>query len=137
LTFSTRRTLRFATALFLLPLAVLSGCHRHRKTTSAPNTADYADNIHAAIGSPKLSILRWPNYSDYQKAVQTFYDDRDYELAWIRDLKPTPQANAFIQAFQQAEAKGLHPEDYDASRWPARVQQLEKIGASHDTANVS
>jgi len=137
LTFSTRRTLHFATALFLLPLAVLSGCHRHRKTTSAPNTADYADNIHAAIGSPRLSILRWPNYSDYQKAVQTFYDDRDYELAWIRDLNPTPQADAFIQAFQQAEAKGLHPEDYDASRWPARVQQLEKINAAHDTSNAS
>ena len=129
--------LRFATALFLFQVILLNGCHRHRKTTSAPNTADYADNIRAVVGNKHLSILRWPNYSDYQKAVQTFYDDRNYELAWTRDLKPTSQATAFIHAFQQAEAKGLHPEDYDASRWPARVAQIEKINASHDTSNAA
>ena len=137
MTFSTRRTLRFATALFLFHLVLLSGCHRHRKTTSAPNTTDYADNIRAVVAKPQLSVLRWPNYSDYQKAVQTFYDDRNYELAWLRDLKPTPQATAFIEAFQQAETKGLNPEDYDASRWPARVQQIAKINTSHDTSDGS
>lgn len=114
---------------------LLSGCHRHRKTTSAPNTTDYADNIRAVVGNKQLSILRWPNYSDYQQAVQTFYDDRNYELAWLRDLKPTAQADAFIQAFQQAESKGLNPEDYDASRWPARVQQIAKINASQNTSD--
>ena len=135
--FSTRRTLRLVTAVFLFHVVILSGCHRHRKSTSAPNTADYADNIHAAVGNSHLSILRWPNYSDYQKAVQAFYDDRNYELAWIRDLKPTPQADAFIQAFQQAETKGLNPEDYDASRWPARVKQIAKISSSHDTSTAA
>jgi murein L,D-transpeptidase YcbB/YkuD len=137
LIFSTRRTLRFAAVLFLFHVVLLGGCHRHRKTTSAPNTTDYADNIRAVVGAKQLSILRWPNYSDYQKAVQTFYDDRNYELAWLRDLKPTAQADAFIQAFQQAEAKGLNPEDYDASRWPARVQQIAKIRASRDTSDGS
>ena len=85
----------------------------------------------------RLSILRWPNYSDYLKAVQTFYDDRNYEIAWTRDLKPTAQANAFIQAFEDAEAKGLHPEDYDASRWPGRVQQIDRIRASRDNSNAA
>lgn len=137
MTFSTRRTLRFATAFFLFHVLLLSGCHRHRKTTSAPNTTDYADNIRAVVDKPQLSVLRWPNYSDYQKAVQTFYDDRNYELAWLRDLKPTAQADAFIQAFQQAESKGLHPEDYDASRWSARVAQISKIAASHDDSTAA
>jgi murein L,D-transpeptidase YcbB/YkuD len=135
LIFSTRRTLRFATALFLFHVVLLSGCHRHRKTTSAPNTTDYADNIRAVVGAKQLSILRWPNYSDYQQAVSTFYDDRNYELAWLRDLKPTAQADAFIQAFEQAETKGLNPEDYDASRWPARLQQIAKINASQNTSD--
>jgi murein L,D-transpeptidase YcbB/YkuD len=120
--------------LIFLPL-LTAGCHRHRRTTSAPNTTDYADNIRAVVTKPQLPILRWPNYADYQQAVTTFYDDRNYEIAWLRDLKPTPQATAYIQAFQDAGSKGLNPDDYDAWRWPARVQQIAKIAANHDTSD--
>jgi murein L,D-transpeptidase YcbB/YkuD len=135
---STRRTLRRTCISALAFVAILaSGCHRHRKTTSAPNTTDYADNIRAVVAQPQLSILRWSNYSDYQPAVTTFYDDRNYEIAWLRDLKPTSQADAFIHAFQDAGAKGLNPEDYDASRWPAREQQIAKIAASHDSSDAA
>ena len=133
----TRFAFRLAAAFFLVTLVLAGGCRRHRKTTSAPNTADYADNIRAVTGNPNLSILRWPNYSDYHEAVATFYDDRNYELAWLRDLKPTAQADAFIQAFQQAENKGLNPEDYDAWRWPERVAQITKINAAHDTSTAA
>jgi murein L,D-transpeptidase YcbB/YkuD len=127
------------TAVLALMLVALfaGGCHRHRKTTSAPNTADYADNIRAAVAKPQLPILRWPNYSDYQPAVTTFYDDRNYELAWLRDLKPTAEATAFIQAFQDAGAKGLNSDDYDAWRWPARVQKIAQIAATNDTSEPS
>ena len=114
----------FAAGLVLTALLFADGCHRHRKTISAPNTADYADNIQAVTAQKTLSILRWPDYSDYQPAVMTFYDDRNNEIAWTRDGKPTKQATAFIQAFSDAAAKGLSPEDYDASRWPARIQKL-------------
>ena len=110
--------------LLLMALLLADGCHRHRKTVSAPNTADYADNIQRVTGSKTLSILRWPDYSDYQPAVATFYDDRNNEIAWTRDGRPTKQATAFIQAFSDATSKGLNPDDYDASRWAARVQKL-------------
>jgi L,D-transpeptidase YcbB len=132
---NSRRILRqgTASALLLFPL-LIAGCHRHRKTTSAPNTADYADNLRAAVAKPRLSILRWPNYSDYQATVTSFYDDRNYEIAWLRDGKPTAQAAAFIQDFVYAGAKGLNPEDYDASRWSARLQKISQITASHDTS---
>jgi murein L,D-transpeptidase YcbB/YkuD len=133
---SSRRTLhRTAVSALVLLTLLAAGCHRPRKTTSAPNTTDYADNLRAVVAKPQLSILRWPNYADYLQAVTTFYDDRNYEIAWLRDLKPTPQANAFLQAFADAGAKGLNPEDYDASRWPARVQQIAKIAANHDTSD--
>jgi len=105
-------------------LILASGCHRHRKTISAPNTTDYADNIQALTAQKTLPIMRWPDYSDYQPAVATFYDDRNNEIAWTRDGKPTTEATAFIQAFAVAGAKGLNPEDYDSSRWPARIQKL-------------
>jgi L,D-transpeptidase YcbB len=89
------------------------------------------------VAQKQLSILRWPNYSDYQPAVTTFYDDRNYELAWLRDLKPTAQATAFIKDFQEAGAKGLNPEDYDASFWPARVQQIAQIAVTRDSSEAA
>ena len=83
-------------------LFTFSGCHRHRKTTSAPNTTDYSANIQALVASSRLSFLRWPNISDYQPLLKTFYDDRNYEIAWTRDGKPTPAAQGFIKAFVDA-----------------------------------
>ena len=127
--------LRLAAVSTLLLLAIsVTSCHHHRKTTSAPNTTDYADNIRAVVAKPQLPILRWPDYSDYRQIVTTFYDDRNYEIAWLRDLKPTAQTTAFIAAFQDAGAKGLNPDDYDAFRWPARIQQIAQIAAAHDTS---
>jgi murein L,D-transpeptidase YcbB/YkuD len=105
-------------------LLSLSACRRHRKTTSAPNTTDYSSSIETLTASRNLSFLRWPNISDYQPLVKTFYDDRNYEIAWTRDNKPTPAARGFIEAFTTSESKGLNPEDYDSSRWPARVASL-------------
>jgi murein L,D-transpeptidase YcbB/YkuD len=120
------RAAQRAAGLACLTAALLlaNGCHRHRKTISAPNTTDYADNIQALVAVKTLPILRWPNYSDYQPAVFTFYDDRNNEVAWTRDGKPTAEATAFIQAFAAAGSKGLNPEDYDRSRWAARIQKL-------------
>ncbi len=108
----------------LAALLMAGGCRRHRKSTSAENTTDYAGNLQALVATKKLPSLRWPNFSEYEKGVTTFYDDRNYELAWTRDGKPTTTALAFIHQFEDAGAKGLNPEDYDASLWPGRVQKL-------------
>src|SRR5271155_5663262 len=122
------------TACALTVLLLVSGCHRHRKSKSAPNTDAYSDNLHQLVekkalppekvDTSKVPDLRWPNFSDYESYIQTFYDDRNYEVAWTRDGAPTATATAFIQQFQDAAAKGLIPEDYDAPRWAARVQAL-------------
>jgi murein L,D-transpeptidase YcbB/YkuD len=124
-----------AAALIALTLFAAGCTHHARRTTSAPNTADYADNIQALVTKKQLSILRWPNYSDYQPLVQTFYDDRNDEIAWLRDLKPTAQTTAFLQAFQSSGTQGLNPDDYDASRWPARLKTIAGIAASNDTSD--
>jgi murein L,D-transpeptidase YcbB/YkuD len=129
------RTLRPCAAAFALLCLLAAGCHHPRKSTSAPNTADYADNIKTLVATPQLAVLRWPNYSDYQPAVTTFYDDRNYELAWLRDLKPTPETTAFLQAFADAGSKGLNPDDYDASRWPARLKAIAQIAVTNDTSD--
>jgi len=123
----------------LTTLLLASGCHRHRKSKSAPNTDAYSDNLHQLVekkalppekvDTSKVPNLRWPNFSDYQTIVSTFYDDRNYEVAWTRDGAPTATATAFIKQFQDAAAKGLIPEDYDASRWAGRVQELSNKSA--------
>jgi murein L,D-transpeptidase YcbB/YkuD len=122
------------TACVLTLLLLVSGCHRHRKSKSAPNTTAYSDNLHQLVekkalppekvDTSKVPDLRWPNFSDYESYIQTFYDDRNYEVAWTRDGAPTASANAFMQQFSNAATKGLIPEDYDASRWAERVQAL-------------
>ncbi len=107
---------------------LVTGCHRKRRTRSAPKSDSYADKLKPIVESKHLQVLHWPNFSDYEPLVQTFYEDRNYEVAWVDDAdnspKPSPQAKAFIQAFQDAARKGLNPEDYDASRWPDLVQKL-------------
>ncbi len=100
------------------------GCRRHRKTRSAPNTDAYAQKIQPLIQSTRLPFLKIPDVGVYQAPVQTFYEDRNDEIAWTRDGQPTAQARAFTQAFQDAAKKGLNPEDYDAPRWGGRVQAL-------------
>jgi L,D-transpeptidase YcbB len=137
LTTTRRRIHRITVSGLLAFSALLAGCHRHRKTTSAPNTTQYADNIQAVVAKKDLPGLRWPDYSDYKSFVTTFYDDRNNEIAWLRDLKPTIATSAFLQAFSNAGAKGLNPEDYDASRWPARLQQIARIETTHDTSTAA
>ncbi|HEY8997552.1 MAG TPA: L,D-transpeptidase family protein, partial [Edaphobacter sp.] len=126
-------------ALCVLALLVsFDGCRRHRKTTSVPNTTDYSDNIRPFTDTTHLDFLRWPNITDYQPLVKTFYEDRNYEIAWSRDGNPTPAAMGFMKAFAQADLHGLRPDDYDATRWESRIRLLANRGpndiAQYDVA---
>ena len=103
-------------ATVLTSLLLVGGCKKYRKSKSAENTTKYADTLQKIVaqrflpkemlGSGQMQSLRWPNFSDYQSIVATFYDDRNYEVAWTRDGVPTGSAKAFIQQFQHADAKG-------------------------------
>jgi len=106
-------------------LAMAAGCHPKRKTTSAPKSDEYADKLKPLVAAKRIQVMHWPNFSDFGEAVQQFYDDRNYEVAWVEDDgKPSKQATAFIQAFQDAAKKGLNPADYDAGLWDDRVKKL-------------
>ena len=138
-----RRSL--ALPLLLVALLPLDGCRggvrallakfHHRKSASRPNTTDYADNVQQAVSQARLDVLKNPDFSQYQQQVQQFYEDRNYELAWTRDGKPTGAASTLIGMFNSAAKKGLKPEDYDASLWSARQNKLSQILASHDTGD--
>jgi murein L,D-transpeptidase YcbB/YkuD len=76
------------------------------------------------VTAGKLADLRWPNFTDRQADVAEFYASGGYALVWVRDGQPTAQAQTMIRLFKQAALKGLHPEDYDASRWDSRLAAL-------------
>jgi murein L,D-transpeptidase YcbB/YkuD len=122
----------------------MGGCkggHR-RKATSPPNTTDYAANVERLDKVSTLPGMRWPNYADDLSNVQKFYNDRDNELAWTRDGKPTHAAMALLQLFQNAAQKGLNPEDYDAAaagegRWAPRLKRLAVIAKAKDDSEAA
>jgi len=122
----------------LLVLSSATGCKRHRKTRSKENTDAYSQKIQPLVQSTKLPFMKIPDVGPFQVPAQTFYDDRNFEIAWTRDGKPTAQALAFTQAFDDGAQKGLNPEDYDASRWAGRVaalkSNLDEAFAEYDVA---
>jgi L,D-transpeptidase YcbB len=80
--------------------------------------------LKAIVAAGRLSDLRWPDFSDFDARVRTFYESTDYSLAWVRDNKATPQALVMIDELRDASRRGLTPEDYDASRWAERLTRL-------------
>ena len=106
-------------------LLLTSGCHPKRKTRSAPKSDEYADKLKPLVESKQIKVMHWPDFADFEAPVQKFYDDRNYEVAWVdKSGKPSAQATAFIQAFEDSARKGLIPADYDAGLWSARIQKL-------------
>jgi murein L,D-transpeptidase YcbB/YkuD len=81
--------------------------------------------IQNLVASGNLENMRWPNFSDYRNALQTFYQPTGFAPAWVQGAQPLAQALALIEVFKVAGKKGLNPEDYDASRWEERVRALQ------------
>ncbi len=122
---TTERMRQWGAVCLLGTVVLAGGCKRHRKTTSAPKSDAYADALKPIVQAQQIKVMHWPNFADYEPLVQTFYDDRNYEVAWVNDDgKPSPQATAFIDAFRHADQKGLNPPDYDADLWSDRITKM-------------
>jgi L,D-transpeptidase YcbB len=100
------------------------GAPRLQPATAAASPADDS-SLRAIVASGNLSDLRWPDFSDYKASLASFYGATDYAPAWIAADRPTPQAVAMIELFKASWKRGLEPDDYDASRWDARIQALK------------
>ena len=135
-------TLRFALSIAVVALlcggAVGYASHRQQSQSNSASTATPPQQIspegratlQAIIQTGTLPDLRWPNFSDYSKHLQKFYDSYGYALPWVRGMEPSPQAQQIIALIQQAEEKGLNPDDYDAPRWSARLALLKPSAAN-------
>jgi L,D-transpeptidase YcbB len=97
--------------------------------------ADGAAVLARILDSAHHPDLRWPNFAPYQSDIKDFYTRTGSTLGWVRDRKPTLQAQVMIGLFTSSDDKGLTPEDYDASRWPARLQALQTSPSDSDLAS--
>jgi murein L,D-transpeptidase YcbB/YkuD len=86
-----------------------------------------ASQLRDVVVSGHLDELRWPDFSDFQASVENFYAQGGYQPAWSRDGAIRPQAAAIVGILENAASKGLDPEDYDASRWAARMAHLDAV----------
>jgi L,D-transpeptidase YcbB len=79
-----------------------------------------------------LSDLHHPSFHKHQGDVADFYAISGDRLPWLSTGKPTSQARALISELEQAEYKGLDPDDYDASAWDARASRLNSATVISD-----
>ncbi|MEQ1947613.1 MAG: L,D-transpeptidase family protein [Bryobacteraceae bacterium] len=77
-----------------------------------------------------LPSLRWPDFSDQRESVERFYAPTGFAFAWTQNGRPTEAAYRMIQFLTDADQKGLNPDDYDASRWEARIGALQASASS-------
>ncbi|MFZ0522280.1 MAG: L,D-transpeptidase family protein [Candidatus Acidiferrales bacterium] len=93
--------------------------------------------LRSTIQTGNLADLRWPDFSDYTKLVQEFYESYGYALPWVRGMQPTPQAQQIIAVLFQSDQKGLNAEDYDASRWADRLAKLRPAAPQPSEADAT
>jgi murein L,D-transpeptidase YcbB/YkuD len=95
--------------------------------------------LHSIVDSGHNADLRWSDFTLYKAEVAELYETNGYSLLWVQNGRVRPQGLAVIALLQNADAKGLDPEDYDGSRWQGRLLKLgqkpsEQNLASFDTA---
>ena len=103
-------------------LDLLSGVGPNPTNAGSPQVSSHLREI---VVSGRLADLRWPDFTDYKAHVTEFYESSSYATAWLNGRQPSAQALALIELFKSASKKGLQPEDYDASRWDARLTGLQ------------
>lgn len=109
----------------LLLIALLCGSAVANRAGAEGLSSDGQAWLRSAISTGNLPDLRWPDFSDYSKHVQKFYEFNGYSLWWVKGLEPTAQARQGIAVMLQAEQKGLFAEDYDGPRWRDRLATLQ------------
>jgi murein L,D-transpeptidase YcbB/YkuD len=88
--------------------------------------------LHGIVDSGRNADLRWPDFTPYKTEVAKLYETNAYSLLWVQNGHVRPQGMAMIELLQNADAKGLDPEDYDGSRWQGRLLKLGQKPSEQD-----
>ena len=88
--------------------------------------------LHGIVDSGRNADLRWSDFTPYKTEVAKLYETNGYSLLWVQNGRVRPQGLAVIELLQNADAKGLDPEDYDGSRWQGRLLKLGQKPSEQD-----
>src|SRR5580658_2881570 len=88
--------------------------------------------LRGIVDSGRNADLRWSDFTPYKTEVAKLYETNGYSLLWVQDGRVRPQGLALIELLQNADAKGLDPEDYDGSRWQGRLLKLGQRPSEQD-----
>ncbi len=69
------------------------------------------------IDSGRCDLLTRPEYADLETPLRTFYEGRNWELAWTTRRGASSQANQVAALLSGAGRHGLDPADYGAGGW--------------------
>jgi murein L,D-transpeptidase YcbB/YkuD len=97
---------------------------RHTALAGQTLSASGLPTLHGIVDSARNADIRWSDFTPYKTEVAKLYETSGYSLLWLQDGRVRPQGLAVIELLQNANAKGLDPEDYDGSRWQGRLLKL-------------
>src|ERR1700723_4660288 len=98
-------------------------------------SASGVPGLHGIVDSGRNADLRWSDFTPYKTEVAKLYETNGYSLLWVQNGRASRQGLAVIELLQNADAKGLDPEDYDGSRWEGRLLKLDQNPSEQDLAS--
>jgi L,D-transpeptidase YcbB len=127
------------TSVVVAAMSVASGesfpaffAEQHPALAGQALSAPDAPALHGIVDSGRNADLRWSDFTPYKTEVATLYETNGYSLLWVQNGRVRAQGLAVIELLQNANAKGLDPEDYDGSRWQGRLLKLGQKPSEQD-----
>ncbi|MDR3724296.1 MAG: L,D-transpeptidase family protein [Terracidiphilus sp.] len=129
-----------AIVFLLLASLAVSGCHSQQTAPqltaeTSVNAEAIAEQLRTMASVENLTQVQAANRGNNLQNLHAVYEATQSAPAWIRREQATSQALAVISALEHSQLKGLDPEDYDASLWPARLEALK--AARGDAATLA
>ncbi|HEU4563416.1 MAG TPA: L,D-transpeptidase family protein [Gemmatimonadaceae bacterium] len=84
--------------------------------------------LRATLDAGRHPDMRWGRLSDFAGDARRLYDSTGWTTLWSRDGVPTAQARAVARVLADAGARGLRPDDYDATYLVARAADVADGG---------
>jgi L,D-transpeptidase YcbB len=105
---------------------------QHPALAARALSAPEAPALHGIVDSGLNADLHWSDFTLYKTEVATLYGTNGYSLLWFQNGRVRAQGLAVIGLLQNANAKGLDPEDYDGTRWQGRLLKLSQNPSGQD-----
>jgi L,D-transpeptidase YcbB len=138
------RSLKLTVAILFLALTLVfvasrkatSASELHPQQPAVTLTPAGISTLHTIADMARNDDLRWPDFAPYKAEFGKFYEVNGSSLVWVQNGQVRPQALALIEVLKNANSRGLDPEDYDGSRWTARLLKLQQSPSEQDLVSL-